>query len=239
MVKNDNARKIWTVCKCLLLVGIVFSVPVYLIFFRRDILTEFESLEDMIQFLQGYQTHSILIYVLFQAVQIVISILPGQPLQIAAGILWGYAFALGLSILGAFLGTTVSFFLARILGQDAAKLFVSADKMERYVKLLDSRRAITVVFLIYLIPGLPKDIMSYIAGISSMHYKRFLLASLVGRIPAMSCSILVGVFYYQGNTAGLATVVVGVVLITALCIWKRKRLLALLDRFYDTLSVEA
>ena len=88
------------------------------------------------------------------------------------------------SLTGAFLGTLISFMLARWLGSDFVHLFFGKQKTQDYVKKLNSKRAYTIVFLIYLIPGIPKDIASYAAGVSEMKLKPFMLLSLIGRMPA-------------------------------------------------------
>ena len=102
-------------------------------------------------------------YVAAQIVQIIISVIPGQELQIVAGFMYGIPLAFLLSIIGAAIGTLIAFYLARWLGQDAVRMLFGDEKTDEYMRRLNSRRAITITFLIYLIPGLPKDIMSYIA----------------------------------------------------------------------------
>lgn len=105
--------------------------------------------------------------------QIVISVIPGQFFNLAAGYLYTFFPALLFSIIGAFLGTLISFTLAKLLGSDFVHLFFGKEKTQEYVRKLNSKKAYTVVFFLYLIPGLPKDVVSYAAGVSDMKFKPF------------------------------------------------------------------
>ena len=178
METNNKLRKLKTavsILKLLILIGIVVGIPLYLYFYHREFITEFKSLDDITAFLQKYKLASIPIYIGLQALQIIISILPGQAFQLAAGYLYKFLFGLTFSLVGAALGTTISFYIAKILGRDAVHIFFGREKTSYYLEQLNSRKAYTLVFVLYLIPGLPKDVVSYIAGVSEMRFKPFLL----------------------------------------------------------------
>ena len=131
------------------------------------------------------------------------------------------------------MGTCVSFYLAKILGKDAVHLFLGEEKTSYYLQRLNSRKAYTIVFLIYLIPGIPKDIVSYVAGISEMKFKPFLAFSLVGRIPGMTGSLLIGALYMREHFIMMGVVAAIAVIAFILCLVYRKKLQAYIDRFYD------
>ena len=104
------------------------------------------------------------------------------------------------------------------------------------VKKLNSRKAYTIVFLIYLIPGLPKDIMSYAAGISSMNFKAFLIFSMIGRTPAMSGSLLIGTLYFSGHYAAMIAIGAFAVVAFILCIVFRKKISNYIDKLYEKVT---
>ena len=172
--------------KLLLLIGIVVAVPVYIYFYQQDFLAQFKSFDDVIVYLEQYRFESIFVYIGIQVLQIVISIIPGQAFQFAAGYLYGFFFGLLFSVIGALIGTTISFYLARLLGKGALHLFFGEERMTYFIERLNSKRAYTIVFLLYLIPGLPKDVVSYAAGVSEMKFKAFMAFSMAGRIFGMS-----------------------------------------------------
>lgn len=230
---TKRSKVILSAIKLILLIIIVISVPVYILLYHRELITSFDSIEDVVAFLENYKAESILVYIGMQAVQIIVSVIPGQAFQFAAGILWGFVWGLLFSLVGAFLGTTISFYLAKILGRDAMHLLFTEEKMNWFVEKLNSKKAYTIVFLIYLVPGLPKDLMSYAAGISSMNYKAFLLFSMMGRIPGMSGSLLIGALYYSGHH--VAMIVIGVLAVVAfvLCVVFRKKISGYIEKMYD------
>ena len=168
-----------------------------------------------------------------EVLQIMIFILPGQFFQFAAGYLFGFIPGLIYTFIGAVIGTTITFFLARVLGSDAVRMIAGDQRMDHYTELLSSRRAYLITLLIYLIPGLPKDAVCYCAGVSGIRFLPFLIISVAGRMPAMAGSIAFGSMYMKQNYTGMAIVAAVVGIICLICIIKRKELLAYIDRLYD------
>lgn len=236
-LKRDNKRKvIISVLKVLLLIGIVAGIPLYIYFCQGDWLKQFEGFDDVVAYLQHYKWESVPIYIGLQVLQIVISVIPGQVFQFAAGYLYSFFPALIFSICGAFLGTTISFYLAKILGSDFVHLFFGKEKTREYVQKLNSKRAYMIVFILYLIPGLPKDVVSYAAGVSEMKFKPFILLSLTGRLPGMMGSIMIGSMWNKGEYFGM--IALGVIAVAAfiLCIIFRKKINEFLDKAYDKIT---
>lgn len=122
------------------------------------------------------------IFILIQALQVIISPVPGE----ATGFLGGYLFGLTLgfvySTVGLTLGTMVAFWIGRWLGAPAAQRYMSRHVWERLGFIVEAEGAI-LAFVIYLIPGVPKDIGSYLFGISPMPVWVFALVSTLGRMP--------------------------------------------------------
>lgn len=121
-------------------------------------------------------------FILIQAVQVVVSPIPGE----ATGFLGGYLFGLRLgfiySTIGLVLGTMGAFGVGRWLGAPVMARYVPARVVDRFGFLLKAEGAV-LAFVIYLIPGFPKDIVSYVFGMSPMPAWIFLLVSTLGRIP--------------------------------------------------------
>lgn len=236
---NKGSNKVLSALKLFLLIGIIAAVPLYIYINHGDKIQEWgsrDSFDQIVAFLNRYKLESIFIYLGLQIVQIIISVIPGQIFQMAAGYLYGFFFGLLLSIIGAFLGSTIAYYLAVYLGHDALKLFVKPETMNKWADRLNSKKAYIVVFLLYLIPGLPKDVIAYAAGVSRMNIKGFLTMSLLGRIPAMSASILVGVFYESENYYALGIVAAISVIIFIICVIKRDSISKFLDKFNERVN---
>jgi uncharacterized membrane protein YdjX (TVP38/TMEM64 family) len=122
------------------------------------------------------------IFIALQALQVIISPIPGEATGILGGYLFGQWMGLFYSTIGLTIGSVVSFWIGRWLGAHYVKNLVSAETWNRLGFIVEAEGAV-LCFIIYLIPGLPKDIVCYIFGISPMPLWVFALVSGLGRIP--------------------------------------------------------
>ena len=127
------------------------------------------------------------IFILLQALQVIISPIPGEATGILGGYLFGEWLGLFYSTIGLTLGSVVAFWIGRWLGAHYVKNLVSAETWNRLGFIVEAEGAV-LCFIIYLIPGLPKDIVCYLFGISPMPLWVFALVSGLGRIPGPGCS---------------------------------------------------
>ena len=234
--KENKRRVILSVVKISMLVLIVVGIPLYLWFFHGDWIKSFENIDDVVAFLEKYETQSIFVYIGLQIVQIVISIIPGQVFQMAAGYIYGFWPALLFAMTGALLGTTLSFMLAKALGRDFLHIFFGEEKMSYYIERLNSKKMYAIVFFLYLIPGIPKDMVSYAAGVSEIKFKPFIIISALGRLPGMIGCLLMGDMMMEENYTGAVIIGVFAVITFALCIIFRKKIHGLLDKFYEKIT---
>ena len=234
--KENKRRVILSVVKISMLVLIVVGIPLYLWFFHGDWIKSFENIDDVVAFLEKYETQSIFVYIGLQIVQIVISIIPGQVFQMAAGYIYGFWPALLFAMTGALLGTTLSFMLAKALGRDFLHIFFGEEKMSYYIERLNSKKMYAIVFFLYLIPGIPKDMVSYAAGVSEIKFKPFIIISALGRLPGMIGCLLMGDMMMEENYTGAIIIGVFAVITFALCIIFRKKIHGLLDKFYEKIT---
>ena len=234
--KENKSRVIISTVKILLLILIVVGIPIYIWFFHGDWIKSIENIDDVVAFLEKYETQSIFVYIGLQIVQIVISIIPGQVFQMAAGYIYGFWPALLFAMTGALLGTTLSFMLAKVLGRDFLHIFFGEEKMQYYIERLNSKKMYAIVFFLYLIPGIPKDMVSYAAGVSEIKFKPFLIISALGRLPGMIGCLLMGYMIMEENYTG--AIVIGFFAVAAfcVCIALRKKIQVLLDRFYEKIT---
>ena len=119
MNKKEKINKIIAILKLILLLGIIIAIPLYLFIFQKDMLRSFKSLSDVTAFLNAHRSKTALFYIGIQVAQIVISVIPGQFFQIAAGYMFGFPKTLLFSVIGSFIGSFISFYLAKILYQSS------------------------------------------------------------------------------------------------------------------------
>ena len=234
--KAQRRKKIYTIVKFARLLILVVGIPLYIFLFHREVFTVFRSVETIQNFFEAHKSESVLIYLGGQILQVVIAAIPGQAFQLAAGYFFGFFQGLLWSVVGVILGTIVTFFLARILGRDAMYLIFGEKKLQSFIDKLNSKRAYLLVFIIYLIPGIPKDLFNYAAGVSEINFKAFLILSSLGRIPGMMGSLIIGLMVRNGDYTALIIIGIAAAVIVVVAFIFRKRLMALLDMFYEKMK---
>jgi uncharacterized membrane protein YdjX (TVP38/TMEM64 family) len=122
------------------------------------------------------------IFIVLQALQVVLSPIPGEATGILGGYLFGQWLGLLYSTIGLTLGSIGAFAIGRWLGAHYVKNLVSTETWNRLGFIVEAEGAV-LCFIVYLIPGLPKDIVCYLFGISPMPLWVFILVSGLGRIP--------------------------------------------------------
>ena len=233
---RNRVKFISVVLKFSLLVVILVCVPLYIWFFHQDLIRQFSDIDDVKAFFDQYKTTSIFVYIGLQMLQIIISLIPGQALQFAAGLLYGFWAGFLISLIGAMAGTVVTYYLAKFLGKDALHVLFGKRHIEEYLQKINSKKGYILVFLIYLIPGVPKDLCSYAAGLSNMKLSAFLILATVGRSPGMMGSLLIGREIGEGNYTAVVIIGVVAVILFILGLIFHSKLSNILDQIYEKLS---
>ncbi len=226
-------RTFLSIFKLIILTGIIIVLPLYVYLAFPEFFAQFRTMEGVNTFLDYYQTASIFVYIGLQIIQIVISIIPGQFIQFAGGYAYGFWLGYGLSIAGIAAGTSIAFGLARVLGRDGVHLIFGEERITKFVKQLNSKRAFAILFVLFAVPGLPKDLVVYAAGISHFGYKHFLILSLAARSPALMGTIMMGSMLNKGSYFGLIVLGIMTVIICIILLIKRHDLTSYVDRLYS------
>jgi len=171
---------------------LVAAVLIPVIVFRQEIWRLFTSVERLQEWVAASGPVAPLVFIAIQVLQVVVFVIPGEVAQIAGGYLFGTWLGALYSAAGIIIGSAIDFFLARLLGVPFVNALFSAGKVQETRSLLDSSRSKTVFFLLFLIPGIPKDVLCYVAGLSPLSFRFFILASMAGRLPGIIGSALIG-----------------------------------------------
>ena len=153
-----------------------------------DILHDHHRLKG---FISSFGASSPIVYVLLQIMQVVIAPIPGGAIEFLGGYLFGAKAGFLYSMIGLLLGSWLAFSLARIFEKVAVEKFVSEQTRNKFDYLVEHQGAI-LSFILFLIPGFPKDALCYILGLTPMHVGIFLIISTVGRIPGTLMATLQG-----------------------------------------------
>ena len=155
-----------------------------------------------------------------QVLQVVIAFIPGEPIELIAGALYGTWGGLALCLCGTMLASAVIFLVSKKLGKSILDTLFGAEKVKDWKWLYDSQRMELVTFLLFLIPGTPKDMLAYVVGRDRYDCgKVCLLLSSFARIPSVITSTMMGDSLRDGNwqttiVVFLVTALLGVVGIT-------------------------
>jgi uncharacterized membrane protein YdjX (TVP38/TMEM64 family) len=160
--------------------------------FWSDLWALFSSPQALREWIRGTGVIAPLVFVAVQAFQVVFFFIPGEIPQVAGGYLFGLWRGTALSLAGITFGATFNFVISRVLGVPFVNALFSTEKVERARRMASSPKARLSFFLFFLIPGIPKDILCYVAGLSVMKLPMFLLFSTLGRIPGILGSALIG-----------------------------------------------
>ena len=124
--------------------------------------------------------------------QVVVAIIPGEPLEIAGGYAFGAWWGTVLCLIGAVLGSAAVFALVRRWGRPLAEVVFPKEKLDKLQFLHSSPKRTALLWLIFTAPGTPKDLLCYFAGLTDMKWRTWLLIATVGRLPSIVTSTVGG-----------------------------------------------
>lgn len=162
----------WLIITILPIIGLIFSLTDSVSFYQTQ-----EQLRDKIVV---FGLLSPLVFILLQALQVVITPISHYSVGIVGGFLYGPYLGALYNWIGRIIGHVIAFFIARYFGRRIAERFVSEKTLEKYDKYVSNKSPI--LFLIYFLPIFPDDEISYLAGLSKMRFRMFLLANIFGHI---------------------------------------------------------
>jgi len=205
---QENTKKYVKWGIMILLAGIVIFLCVrYAVPFCQLLGTE-NGKEIICQHMEQYGIFAPLVFMLLIIVQIVVAFIPGGPLEVIAGMLFGGIKGLLYTSVGVLLGTLLVYTLVKKFGQPIVDFFVSEKDMKHFKLLEDEDKLEFWTFFLFLIPGIPKDLLTYVVPLTKLDGKKFLLISLLARFPSLAASVLVGDSLSDGNIHILVAVCV-------------------------------
>jgi uncharacterized membrane protein YdjX (TVP38/TMEM64 family) len=151
----------------------------------------FSSREAVRVFLQPFGFWAPTIFFLLQVAQVIFSPLPGSVTTLAGGLIFGVGPGFLLSSAGVLVGSLLAFVLARLLGQRVVIHLIGQKQYERYNRCFASKLGLSLVIL-FLLPFFPDDVLCLLAGLSSLPVSIFVLFLLVGRLPGIFLTTLIG-----------------------------------------------
>ena len=187
--RSQRPRRILAIIGLPLLLALLM-VPA--IVFRHDLWRLFTSVKAFTEWIKHSGPAAPLVFIALQVFHVIVFIIPGEVLQIAGGYLFGTWPGTLYAVIGILIGSPIDFYLARLLGVPFVQAIFPPPKVQKTMALLDSRGSKTIFFFLFLVPGMPKDFLCYVAGLTPLRFRFFMAASLLGRLQGIIGSSLMG-----------------------------------------------
>ncbi len=159
---------------------------------KSGVVQRFSDRQRLIEMLRSDGLRGPLACIGVQFIQVVIFVIPGEVTQFASGYVFGAWLGFLYSAIGIGLGSAFNFTFARVVGRPTLEKLIGPETLNKVDAALNNARGKSALFLLFLLPGMPKDAMSYGAGLSSLRLVEFVVISGLGRSPALLASILLG-----------------------------------------------
>lgn len=202
-MNEKNMKKFKIVKMILFILTIVFLIAITIKLF--PLFTNLGTKEGQLKFkeeISGSGPSGVLMLIGLQLLQILVPILPGEPIEFLAGMCYGTVGGMFIVFLGAFLSSFIIFYCVRKFGRNFIHTFFDEEKIN---KLENSKwfsnpdKIELILFIAFLIPGTPKDLFVYIAGLLPVRPYRFFLISTFCRFPSVISSTFAGSNIVDGN----------------------------------------
>lgn len=170
------------------------------------------SQEGLRSYLQSFGAAGWLVFLVLQILQVFIALIPGELLESVAGFAFGPVVGTLLCFAGVAIASALVLLLTRKFGVKLVEVFVRREKIRQLRFLNTEKKRNMLIFLVFFIPGTPKDLLTYFVGLTEIKFGTFLVISLIARIPSVVSSTFGGHLLGEGRY----TVAIVVYAVTAL-----------------------
>jgi|SRR5690554_5078009 len=154
---------------------------------------------ELKQYVEDMGFTGIVIFVFLQIFQVVVAAVPGEIVQVAGGYFYGTLWGTVYLVTGVIIGSVLNFYAARLLGFEIVQTMLPKKWLKKIYHLIKEPKSELTIFLLFLIPGLPKDALTYLAGLTPIRLTRFLTIAVIARLPALVVSTYIGAGLQQEN----------------------------------------
>jgi len=204
---------------------IVHLLALVLVFLAATVLVQrhfafLTNAQAMREFIRGYGILAPVVFVVLQAVQVVVAPIPGQVLAVVAGYLFGAWWGTLYNMIGITIGSTIAFWISRRYGRAYVENIVQEEALARFDAVSDDYGP-PALFFLFLVPGLPDDVICFAGGLTDIPLWQLVVLAVIGRAPAFFLVNVVGDLLGTGNFP--TAVVLAVILVVISVIGYRYR----------------
>lgn len=159
----------------------------------------YEYIDDLEAFAREHLFVGGIVFSLICAVQVVVAFIPGEIVEVAAGVLFGPWVGTALCLVAETLGSVVVILLVRRFGRRLVESLYPREKIDALPILNDPKKRNAFIFLLFAIPGTPKDFLTYIIGLTRISVPTYVILTFFARIPSVITSIIAGDWIGEGH----------------------------------------
>lgn len=208
-VKKLSAIEILKMAAPLIIFAAVMAILTVVFLPEIKVLATPEGRASFKSFADGIGILGWLVTLGIQLLQIFVALIPGEPVELMLGYVWGPWLGTLTCLIGIFIGTTLIYLMVKKLGVPFVRRIVGERDLSRYKFLSDKKKIELTVFILFFIPGTPKDALTYIAPLAPINPVSYILIATFARIPSVVTSTILGGSIAKGDYV-MAIIVFGV-----------------------------
>lgn len=210
---TDKKRKIYTAISIVVLIALVgFITWIVLVEFKKFGNTP----EQFREFIESFGWAARFVALGVQMLQVVVALIPGEAVEIGLGYAFGAFEGTLICYAGVILASSAVFLLVRKFGVKLLEVFFPVEKINDLKWINNEKKLMYTIFILFLIPGTPKDVLTYFVGLTKIKLGEFLVISSLARFPSVISSTAGGALASSENYFG-AVIVFAVTALISVC----------------------
>ena len=192
-----RSKKFWTAAIALFMTVLIMTGLV--LYFSEPLIEMMADKDEFRAWIHSYGPWGWLIFIGLEVLQVIISVIPAGPVNIAAGYSYGVLWGTVICLVGDTLGSMIVFLLVKRFGMKIIRIFFKNNEFDRYAAILNRPKLKLFMFVSFMIPNTPKDQFCYVAGLSDISVFEWFVIVSIGRIPSILVSTLMGNAAYRSD----------------------------------------
>lgn len=199
----------------------IFSITIYclsmvlLTIIALPLIKSYNNPDEFMKTIDSFGVFGYVIMLFIQIAQVIVALIPGEIVEFVAGTLYGWLWGMVFCLVGIAIGQAVIFFAVKLLGENLVEKAAGSKVMVKYKFLRDEKRLKTVVFILYFLPGTPKDLLTYFIPLTKIKFSDFMIISLLARIPSIVSSTYGGDAFAEKDYLSLA-IIYGIIILISI-----------------------
>lgn len=225
--RSLKAKRIIGILSLLALLSIVALISYFVIYKFLSIGTSPQNFEA---FIESYGWAGRFVALAIQFLQVFVALIPGEFVEVGLGLAFGAVEGTLICLIGVGVAAAAVFALVKKWGVRFLELFINVNKIDSLKFINSEKKLNTLVFILFLIPGTPKDLLTYVVPLTRMKMSEFMFITMIARIPSVLSSTIGGDFFGSGKYLHgiLLLIITGAISLIGLLIYRK-----LLDKYHQ------